>query len=147
MYKYRRMRISKTKTQDEHRIIMEMHLGCKLTDNEVVHHKDGNPRNNDIENLQLMTRSEHGKLHFPNGQPISEASRKRLSELRKGKPNYYATKYTAEQIQQWHYMISQGIGLREIERRTGVSHSTISNILNGKILAYRDIVQKIIKSA
>jgi HNH endonuclease len=30
---------------------------------QIVHHVDGNPMNNDPENLQLMTQSEHAKLH------------------------------------------------------------------------------------
>lgn len=33
---------------------METHLGRPLTDKEVVHHIDGNPSNNTIENLMLF---------------------------------------------------------------------------------------------
>lgn len=46
-----------------HRAIMEKHLGRKLTRSEVVHHKDENRLNNDISNLQLMTKSEHDRYH------------------------------------------------------------------------------------
>lgn len=46
-----------------HRKIMEEHLGRKLKDNEIVHHKDMNKLNNDINNLQIVSRSEHIKLH------------------------------------------------------------------------------------
>lgn len=49
----------------EHRILMEKSLGRKLTSNEVVHHKDGNKMNNDINNLVVMTRAEHCSLHRP----------------------------------------------------------------------------------
>lgn len=51
------------KSKDVHRIIMEKHLGRKLSFNEVIHHKDGNPKNNKLENLELMSRSAHGKIH------------------------------------------------------------------------------------
>ena len=47
----------------EHRIIMEEVLGRKLKKYEVVHHKDENKLNNSIENLQLMTKKEHDRLH------------------------------------------------------------------------------------
>ena len=46
-----------------HRVRMEKHLGRPLLDTEVVHHIDENPRNNAIENLQIMTRVAHGLHH------------------------------------------------------------------------------------
>lgn len=46
-----------------HRRKMEEHIGRKLKPNEVVHHIDGNKTNNDLSNLQLMTRKEHIKIH------------------------------------------------------------------------------------
>jgi predicted nucleic acid-binding Zn ribbon protein len=48
----------------EHRLIMETYLGRHLLPTEVVHHIDGNPENNKIENLQLCaSQSEHASLH------------------------------------------------------------------------------------
>lgn len=46
-----------------HRRKMENKLGRKLKYNEVVHHIDGNKLNNDLSNLQLMTRQEHIEIH------------------------------------------------------------------------------------
>ncbi len=47
----------------EHRAIMEAHIGRKLTDDEVVHHINGDKTDNRLENLQLMTRGEHSTMH------------------------------------------------------------------------------------
>lgn len=48
----------------EHRYVMEQFLGRKLTKAEVVHHIDGNKRNNDISNLMLFAnQAEHLKYH------------------------------------------------------------------------------------
>jgi len=49
--------------KQEHRIVMENHLGRKIVSEEIVHHIDGNGKNNDIDNLQLMDRPEHGRIH------------------------------------------------------------------------------------
>lgn len=35
-----------------------------LSPDYIVHHKDGNTRNNNLENLELLTKSEHSKLHY-----------------------------------------------------------------------------------
>lgn len=47
----------------EHRLVMSQHIGRYLTDDEEVHHIDENKSNNDISNLQLMTKAEHTRLH------------------------------------------------------------------------------------
>ena len=46
-----------------HRHVVELQIGRKLTSNEVVHHVDGNPLNNDPANLVVLTRAEHQRMH------------------------------------------------------------------------------------
>ena len=59
---YRKAKIH-GKSIDEHRHIMELHLGRKLERYEVVHHKNGKKFDNRIENLEVMPMSEHSCLH------------------------------------------------------------------------------------
>jgi len=47
----------------EHRLIMEGVIGRHLKKGEIVHHKNGKRWDNRLENLEVMTAVEHGKLH------------------------------------------------------------------------------------
>ncbi len=48
-----------------HRWVMQEYLGRELTIDEIVHHKDGNKLNNNIDNLIVLSRKSHGILHNP----------------------------------------------------------------------------------
>lgn len=50
----------------EHRYIMEQHLGRELSNNESVHHRNGNRSDNRIENLELWSK------YQPAGQRVSD---------------------------------------------------------------------------
>lgn len=47
----------------EHRQVAEQALGRKLRKGEIVHHKDGNKRNNAPGNLEVMTQAQHMREH------------------------------------------------------------------------------------
>lgn len=55
--------LSKLYAKVEHRFLAEKKFGRPLEKNELVHHKDGNKTNNNIDNLQVVSKSEHGRIH------------------------------------------------------------------------------------
>ena len=51
-----------------HRELMAKFLGRPLSKDAIIHHKDGDPTNNRIENLELTTVDEHAKHHLSKRQ-------------------------------------------------------------------------------
>lgn len=64
--------------KQEHRHIMEIHIGRLLYKDEIVHHIDGDKINNDITNLELMYHGEHTALHHT-GSKRSDETKKKIS--------------------------------------------------------------------
>lgn len=57
-----------------HVVLMEERIGRRIRRDEVVHHIDHNRSNNDINNLALMTRAAHTRLHRREERIIREAA-------------------------------------------------------------------------
>lgn len=121
--------------RDEHRLVMEQYLGRKLKRTEVVHHKDGNKLNNAIENLELMSLSDHSRMHMkelvdaPGMRDLISDRAKKSSH--KGEKNKSA-KLKDSDIPEIKRLRENGVRIVEIAKMFGISTTPIKLILRGK---------------
>jgi len=98
----------------EHRLIMEQKLNQKIPGDKVVHHLDGNPKNNSCDNLELSTQEEHSRNH-------------RLSLTGNAE-----RKLIPEQVKSIRKKLCNGESLRSIAKQYNVSNPTIFRIKSGQ---------------
>jgi hypothetical protein len=84
-----------------YRLAMEEHLGRKLEPHEVVHHINGDPTDDRIENLEVMDRGEHTSLHLKGntitrGRKLSAETKRKMTEARKGNNYRLGTRQSDE---------------------------------------------------
>ena len=128
-YKYHRMRVN-SRLIDEHRLIMEKHLGRRLSPNETVHHIDGNVDNNDISNLRLMDKKTHAKLHYNLGD-LHVLTKDERSEFNNGHIPY--NRSISEKIVLGILSaIKDGGKVGEVAKIFGVKRTIVSDILRGR---------------
>lgn len=127
--KYKRIKLKDGTTRDEHRIVMEKYLGRKLSSNEIVHHINGNPIDNKIENLELHTKSSHAKLHYV-FHPMTKKGKEKLSKMYSGK-NGLKAKLTEEDVLLIKKMKLNGVKIKELSNIFKVYKTTIRDIING----------------
>lgn len=123
---YYAVTIGKDKNRPLHDVIMEEHIGRKLTKDECVHHINHIRNDNRIENLQLMTKSEHSRLHC--AERIAAGEKLNHFPIMVGEqvPSAKLTDEQAREIKhsKEHYKI--------LMERYGVSKSVINKIRSGR---------------
>lgn len=105
----------------EHIHLMEMKIGRRILRSEVVHHKNENPLDNAVENLELMTRSEHMKHHGSLPKP---------NQVR-GERQGHAV-LTEALVREIRKRRAAGEMPTAISRSMGYKLGTIRSLLNGK---------------
>lgn len=118
-------------TRSYPRYLYEQHHNCTITAGYEVDHKDDNPDNNCIDNLQLLTKAENlkkqSKLYItPKGYKQSEEHK------RSGVKNGMA-KLTEEQIARYRKMpVIHGYTVNKIMEETGMCRKSVYNLLKRK---------------
>jgi len=146
------------KRRQLHDVILEQHLGRELTERECGHHINGNTIDNRVENLEVMLKGEHSKLHnigrVPSdseranmsvaqlGRKHSEKTKRKMSKTAMGHPVKNTTrvklmlacaiKLSEDDVRQIKKMLSAGIPGIRIAEVFNISKGHVSDIKLGR---------------
>jgi Zn-finger nucleic acid-binding protein len=108
----------KTGYIQEHRLVMQRHLGRPLTDDEIVHHHNRDRTDNRLENLQVMTREEHSAEHLEERIKARKLVRSKKCKLH------------IDQVAVIRNKLAAGASSKALAQEFGVTETTVSHIRN-----------------
>jgi len=133
-----------------YRVLWNMLYQEQLCEGYDIHHKDFDELNDNLDNLQRLTRSEHTRLHnigkthseFTKkrlsiskigknnpmfGKPVSEETRKKISIANTGKNNPFYGKHHTEETKQKLSLLKNGMHhSEEAKRKISLNHADVS---------------------
>lgn len=115
---YKKVELYKNKKRKSfkvHRLVMYSFIGIKK---DIVNHKDGNPLNNNLNNLEYCNQSHNMKHAY---------------KLGLAKSNYFGLE---DEIAK-HY--KNGIGIKEVSKKFNVGYTSVKRILKDKNIEIRSI--------
>lgn len=128
---YKKVKLKNGTTIDEHRLLMEEKIQRKLFPFEVVHHIDGNKKNNNINNLCIMFSWCHRRIHQL-GKPKNTTTRIKISKSTSGVNNHNSY-FIQEDIDEIKFLLSEKkLKQKEIAELFGVPKQFISAINCGR---------------
>lgn len=114
---------------DLHRHIVKGYLAINLSFNDVVHHKDENKWNNDPDNFQIVSRSEHSRMHMT-GRKLSTATKSKMRRI--GRALRTGAKLTIESVIEIKHALAKGEPGSSIAERFKISRPNVSDIKTGR---------------
>lgn len=111
---------NKNKDYYIHRLVAKEFLD-NYSEDLVINHKDGNKKNNSVNNLECVTQKENLKHARETG--LNNA----FGE------NHYCNKLTNEDVRAIKILNESGLNGIELSKKFGVARSVISRIINGKV--------------
>ena len=106
-----------------HQLVWEYYNDRPIPEGYVIHHIDGNPKNNIIENLQLMTKPEHDKYH--QNDPIRNNKVSKANTNGKCSKPIIQLTLDGEFVREWK-------SATEVQRQLGFSQGYICWCCKGK---------------